>query len=386
MFSSRPLASLASVALLIAGCAQGGLGRGASQEHQASPAHLQSLLQQVPAGGTAGAASPDGAITGGETTRESVEFTFNAFGDSGWAGTHISQPRYQSGFRKAYLQFDASKALMGDINYINWETSVGKVCTSFWSPPSRSTYAFLTRPEELSDAVGLGFNLIGLANNHSYDCLRSPEGNGPLQTWYHVDQLRRQLNSQSRLALFSGVFKSPNDEAPSALVPTPSGDVPVRFLSAYVGGDASHCRAILCDKSLERYAASMASQPGLRVLALHSWDVSSHRRLQAILRSWIARGLVDVAIGSGPHVAESVTVFRSPKGSAVLATSLGNFIHPSLSSQPNNIVLRTAWAYDSKKRRLTLKSLRTTTVSCHAEKCKQIQTRSYAVPQLSRAG
>ncbi|MFM9104752.1 MAG: hypothetical protein ACKOPS_26970 [Cyanobium sp.] len=60
-----------------------------------------------------------------------------------------------------------------------------------------------------------------------------------------------------------------------------------------------HCRHIICDKGLEQYQAKLANQRGLRVLALHSWDKGSHARLKAILQSWLQRGLVDVAIGSG---------------------------------------------------------------------------------------
>ena len=373
-----------SAASIVAGCAQGGLGQGSPPANRSSSDVLQSLLQAVPQGvsGSSGL-EENGTLLAANSGAQEVDFTFNAFGDAGWADTHVARPGYGSGFKKAYLRFDPKKSLIGDINYINWETSVGRVCSSFWSPASGSTYAFLTRPEELKDAVGLGFNLIGLANNHSYDCLSSPEGNGPLQTLGHINQLRHQLQSSKQTALFSGVFQSPDQEAPAVLMPTPAGEVPVRFLSAYVGGDASHCRFILCDKGLERYAKSMATQPGLRVLALHSWDPSSHRRLQSTLRSWIARGLVDVAIGSGPHVAERVAVLSAPRGSAVLATSLGNFIHPSLASQPNNIVLRTAWKYDAGANSLRLRSLRATTVACRADMCRQTQTKSYTLPQPS---
>jgi len=309
-----------------------------------------------------------------------ITFSFNAFGDAGWANSHVSKPPYQQGFKTAYQRFDPQKRLIADLNYINWETSVGNVCNSFWSPPSNSTYAFLTRPEELADAVDIGFNIVGLANNHSYDCLKSPEGNGPLQSYSHIAKLKQNLLSRNAAALFSGVFLLPDSESPALVMPIRNKQVPTRLLSAFVGGDEAHCRHMVCDKSIERYAASMASYGGLRILALHSWDPSSHQKLKVILRSWLSRGLVDVAIGTGPHVAEDVNVIKTPRGYGILATSLGNFIHPSLASQPNNVVLQTTWSFDKIRQRLRLDTAKTTKVSCDGEVCRQGLTRIYVVP------
>lgn len=309
-----------------------------------------------------------------------VTFSFNAFGDSGWADTHVFRPTYRQGFKRAYQRFDPERRLIADLNYINWETSVGNVCNAFWSSPSGSTYAFLTRPEELSDAVATGFNVIGLANNHTYDCLSSPEGNGPLQSYRHIARLKQKLEASSSAALFSGVFQFPESEASSLMMPVSRGKVPVRLISAYVGGDVAHCRHMVCDMAIERYAKSMKSHAGLRVLALHSWDASSHQRLKVILRNWLSRGLVDVAIGSGPHVAESVAVVQTPRGPGVMATSLGNFIHPSLSAQPNNIVLQTTWSFDASLQRLRLDKVGTTTVACDGGACRQGGSRRYLVP------
>jgi hypothetical protein len=366
---------LLSSGLLAVGCTQNDVGK--AESDLVSRTLIESkLTPQLNRSAVTAQSSPEDQV---------VTFSFNAFGDSGWADTHVPTPVYQQGFKRAYQRFDPQKRLIADINYINWETSVGSVCSAFWSPPSGSTFAFLTRPEELVDAVAIGFNIVGLANNHSYDCLRSPEGNGPLQSYDHVARLKQDLQRRGVSALFSGVFQSSDSESPALTMQVGKGQVPVRFLSAYVGGDAQHCRQIVCDKAIERYAGSMASHAGLRILALHSWDPSSHQRLKAILRSWLSRGLVDVAIGSGPHVAEAVAVVKTPRGSGVLATSLGNFIHPSLSSQPNNVVLQTTWSFDPARQRLRLDQARTTTVGCDGEVCRQGATRSYAVPTSGAA-
>lgn len=304
-----------------------------------------------------------------------ITFSFHAFGDSGWAQTHVSRPAYNQGFQRAYRQFDPNRSLLGDVNYINWETSVGQTCDAFWSAPSSSTYAFLSRPEDLVDAIRLGFNLVGLANNHSFDCLRSAEGLGPLQTYGHLEAIRRQFAPPAALPLFSGVFSEPDQEPASGTLRGRHGQqIPVSFLSAYVGGDPNHCRNIVCDQDLEQYQEKLTNQRGLRVLALHSWDKGSHGRLKAILQSWLQQGRVDVAIGSGPHIAEDVRVVTTPRGAGVLATSLGNFIHPSLARQPYNIALLTNWRLHPASGRVQLLQARRTIIGCDAETCRKGRT------------
>jgi len=304
-----------------------------------------------------------------EQTLGAISFTFSAFGDAGWADSHVSKPVYRGGFKRAYNSFDPKHQLLGDLNYINWETSVGNICSAFWARPSHSTYAFLTPPQELSDAISLGFNLIGLANNHSFDCLRSPEGIGPLQTASHITNLRNSGAASQNLPLFSGVFSAIPVSPDTSSFTVAGGSVPVHFLSAYVGGDAQHCRNMLCDSGLARYKKQMAAASGFRVLALHSWNPASHSRLKAILSAWLREGLVDAAIGTGPHIAEPVTIVKTTRGDRILATSLGNFIHPSLGAQPNNIALLSRWRYSTSTGAIMLESLKTVKASCRGGSC-----------------
>lgn len=313
----------------------------------------------------------------GSTTEGSVEFTFNSFGDSGWADTHSSPAIYKRSFLRAYQRFDPSGNLIGDLNYINWETSVGTSCTRFWSPKTPSTFAFLTHPQDLSDAISKGFNLVGLANNHSYDCLASPEGNGPRQTISHLNTLATAAKDSAQSLLISGVALNKSEQLAQGEMRTKEGSsIPISFMSAYVGGDKSHCTFILCDADLPRFKQKLSSAKGLRILALHSWDPSSHSRLKSILRSWLSAGVVDVAIGTGPHIAEKVDIIKTPRGARVLSTSLGNFIHPSLSPQPNNIVLKTAWSYDNPSSTLTLRAVTAVQVSCDGGVCHQGPSRA----------
>ncbi len=149
--------------------------------------------------------------------------------------------------------------------------------------------------------------------------------------------------------------------------------IPIIFASAYVGGNASHCKHILCTYDLEQLKNKFKNKKALRVLALHSWNKSTHAQLKQILRNWTSQGLVDLAIGSGPHIAETIEVVPTNDGNKVLATSLGNFIHPSLAAQSNNSVLTTRWKY-TKNQTFQLLEAKNIKVSCDGGECRQVNT------------
>ncbi len=310
-------------------------------------------------------ASPEAKITKATKSPASIEFSFTAFGDSGWANTHKGRPVYTGGFTKSFNRFDNNQVTLGDINYINWETSVGKQCDKFWSKQTPSTFAFLTHPQELEDTIKLGFNVIGLANNHTFDCLRSPEGNGPIQTYNYISKFR-QANKN---IAFSGVFKTETQEPVMLSIKLEQGDVPITFLSAYVGGYQGHCSNITCTLNLSKYKPSFKDTKRLRILALHSWNKSSHNQLKTILRSWVKNNLVDIAIGTGPHIAEKIEIVNTSNGKRIIATSLGNFIHPSLSRQSNNSVLQSKWNFNPRSSKFNLLSAEEIKASCDGESC-----------------
>ena len=83
----------------------------------------------------------------------------------------------------------------------------------------------------------------------------------------------------------------------------------------------------------------------------------------------IRENLVDIAIGSGPHVEERIEVIRTKHGNKILATSLGNFIHPSLSGQANNVALQAKWNYDEKLKRFDLLKVNAVKISCDGGSC-----------------
>ncbi|WP_338441712.1 CapA family protein [Synechococcus elongatus IITB4] len=295
------------------------------------------------------------------------EFTLTAVGDSGWTRSHQRINRYQKGFRQAYFQFDPKRQYLGDLNYLNWETSVGIQCDQFWAPPTDQTFAFVTHPQELRDAIDLGFNLIGLANNHSFDCLRSPEGQGVNQTLKYLQDIQEKA---SQPLVLSGVRQSSQVQPKAQQFSLPNGQISVLMISAYVGGDRNYCQKVICASHLNRYQALLKQHRGLRILALHSWNPASHAQLKRILQRSLQQGLIDVGIGSGPHIAERVEIVSTPRGPGIYASSLGNFIHPSLMAQPYNLMLSSRWSYQPDQQQLKLQSVTTLEISCTPSTCQ----------------
>lgn len=77
--------------------------------------------------------------------------------------------------------------------------------------------------------MAIGFNIIGLAYNHRYDFLSSPEDKVTSQPYGHVARLKQGLQTRGAAALFSGVFKSPDSESPDLMMPVAKGQVAQRL-------------------------------------------------------------------------------------------------------------------------------------------------------------
>ena len=60
-----------------------------------------------------------------------------------------------------------------DVNFLNFESTLTRSCTKFADKP----FAFASPPEALAQFAAWGFNLMSLANNHTFDCVDpAPEG------------------------------------------------------------------------------------------------------------------------------------------------------------------------------------------------------------------
>lgn len=266
-------------------------------------------------------------------------------GDSAFAATHESPPR-AAGFGAALDAFDSNgAAYRGDLSFINFETVLGDGCESFAKPyiPGQS-YAFISRPDNLKQAILHGFNLIGFANNHTRDCNRTNAGISGVDSTLRV---ATQATADAR-ALWSGVSADAAKRSPSIGSFSIKGrEVKVAFASVYLGVDSGS--QIPCAADAEALMKAMKdADVDLRILALHSVDESNQAALAKLGAAFVETWGGDVVYGSGPHVWRPARVLRKPNGSTgVVFESVGNFLHPGLATQTKNYVGRALFDVES---------------------------------------
>lgn len=268
-------------------------------------------------------------------------------GDSGMALTYkqplnLQDPLPEGGkanFGEWLDKLDSTgKSYRGDLSFINWETVVGQRCNKFRGRPSRSSYAFVSHPYNLIDAYRRGFNLIGLANNHSWDCPVGENGvHGTLVSAQYMNLLTKQEPANW---IWHGV-NYPQQKA-VALVKTfmiEGKPIRVAFSSLYLGGA---CTNITCIQDKNAVLRSLRdANADIRILAMHSWNSTTQNDLVATGKNFIANYNGDIVFGHGPHVWKPVTIVTAKSGKkGVMFESLGNFIHPNLAPKQKDMIGR----------------------------------------------
>lgn len=261
-------------------------------------------------------------------------FDVRGVGDSAWSRTHQQDP-IAAEFGKALDRFDATgNAYRGHATYINWETVVGERCETFDSvyTPGKS-YAFVSRVDNLKQAMDRGFNLVGLSNNHSRDCT-SP--NGETMTATATAALADAKHQ------FHGVGDPgrKNDVRITTLV-AQGKSIRVAFGSLYLGSRRACTGSVCANDKRALFENLRSAAADLRVVAIHSMDSKTQDELVNAGIEFVKSYDGDVVFGSGPHVWKPVRVVRKQSGKAgVVFESLGNFLHPSLAAQQKNYIGR----------------------------------------------
>ena len=256
-------------------------------------------------------------------------------GDSGWAKTHQSTP-IAAELGKALDRFDATgHAYKAHVSFLNWETVVGDSCPRFANvySPGKS-YAFLSRPENLTQAYDRGFNLVGLSNNHSRDCA---DPIGEAMTVRSTAQVARA----GVLSHGVGVDAATKTQVKVETLRAAGGNVRVAFGSIYFGSARSCALAVCANDKAALFKSLREAEADLRIVAIHSMDPGTQAEAVNAGIEFVRDFKGDVVFGHGPHVWMPVRVVRkSGGGKGVVFESLGNFLHPSLAAQPKNFIGR----------------------------------------------
>lgn len=224
----------------------------------------------------------------------------------------------------------------GHLSFINWESVVGTQCDHFPGEPGPLSYAFVSDPQNLLDARLRGFNLVGLANNHSQDCASAPDSvKGTRRSAEWMAELQRALSADW---LWHGVGEQNTVRVRTLAL----GDrvVRVAFASLYVAN--KQCPFAVCGAARETVLRSMEhARADLRILSLHSWNAETQRQLVRTGEAFLRDYKGDIVFGHGPHVWRDVRIIESASGEpGVLFHSLGNFLHPELAAERKNLIGR----------------------------------------------
>jgi Bacterial capsule synthesis protein PGA_cap len=230
------------------------------------------------------------------------------------------------------------KSYRGDLSLINWESAVGQYCNQFRGQPSSSSYTFVSHPINIAEAYRRGFNLIGLANNHSWDCPVGEKGvHGALVSATYMESLTKQISANW---LWHGVGNDLQKTTAQVKTMTVKGKpIKIAFASLYLG---SACTNITCVSDENKVLQSLRdADADLRIISIHSWDEASQQHLVATGTKFIRDYRGDIVFGHGPHEWKPVNIIQSNSGKkGVMFESLGNFIHPSLSAKRKDLIGR----------------------------------------------
>lgn len=258
-------------------------------------------------------------------------------GSSAWTAIRAPQAP-PSEVNLVLKKFDPQKkVLKGDLSFINWESGIAKDCSNY----ARGDAPFLSNPLAIAEAAEYGFNLFGLANDHSEDCAvsKDPDNNpvsGPVATARFVSKLAEQKN-----ALWHGVGPANTVSAPAVKSFSLKGRL-VNVIFGSVALSNQDCAETSCRNQVTTLLSQMRTTPGdLRILAIHTQGISTFDEGKNLAERFVREFSGDVVFASGPHTWAGVKVIeKATGGHGVVFHSLGNFLHNQVAPNPNNMIGR----------------------------------------------
>ncbi len=205
----------------------------------------------------------------------------------------------------------------------------------------------MSHPDNVVKVHEKGFNLVGLANNHTRDCPKSDNGeNGALVSAKYMEKLTEELQANW---LWHGVGTQKTARVKTFDIK--GRKIKVAFANIYMAqGD---CTYVTCQTDELTVLRSLRdADADIRILAIHSWNTQTHKQLLNTGVKFIQYYNGDIVLGGPHHVELELRIVESlndKKG--VMFESLGNFIHPSLGSSNNHIIGRVLFDVDTLKLR-----------------------------------
>lgn len=177
-------------------------------------------------------------------------------------------------------------------------------------------------PSAASGLAEAGVDVVGLANNHSYDqraigmarTIEALDRAGVVAVGAHADEARAHGHRVIERHGVRVAFLSYTERINGG----PGGRPPAAYVASLRNGEDRLEEAL-------RAARNEADVVVLGVHWSHDFIESPRRGQRERAERWIEAG-ADLILGTGPHVLQRVERLPSPRGEAVVAYSLGNLV------------------------------------------------------------
>ncbi|MFM9938560.1 MAG: CapA family protein [Hyphomicrobiaceae bacterium] len=216
----------------------------------------------------------------------------------------------------------------GDLNFANLETAVTE--RNDLRAESK-TFNFRSHPEGVRHIVGIGFNLLSTANNHSMDF----GAVGAIDTVNHLDRIQ----ATGRLKAHAGLGRNREEAGRAHVVEVADSKVAFSAVGIVTGGFPHHRAADnrpgqMAYQSPEDFADVTRrladATAAYRILSVHhgierqvQTDATALRKLRH--EAVLGRG-IDLVIGHHAHVVQGVEIVNG----RLIFYGLGNFLHPGM--------------------------------------------------------
>lgn len=259
------------------------------------------------------------------------EVDIRAFGDSGYIGGLGIYAAPSDGWVKTRLK-SVEALRSSDVNFLNLEGSLTRSCSRFAEKP----FAFAIAPEALHEFASWGFNLMGLANNHSLDCLDPAPGRETVAALQAALTTFPNLQVHGVASSFTALATRP------ALLTVKGVKLGMTALKAWGNGRKSTIGNL--DNRADLMTHLAKADVDVRILSLHGGIENSRHPTDVVMgiaREFIANYNGDIVFAHHPHKSQGFEVVTKRDGRVgVIFYSLGNGLHNGLSAAGDGLAVR----------------------------------------------
>lgn len=253
-----------------------------------------------------------------------------AVGDSAFVAGNAEFGAPPAGWVERHLE-NLESLRSPDVNFLNLEGAVTRSCKRFYDKP----FMFAVSPDTVVQFARWGFNLIGLANNHTQDCQDPSSASEAAKA---QDLVRKDVPGIA----MHGVAADLEHLTVPAILTVKGVRIGMVSIKAWPGGKADNMGNF--DNRHELLRALRDADVDVRILSLHGGTESArhpHAAVIELAREFIARYGGDLVFAHHPHVIQGIELLQKPDGrAAAIFYSLGNHLHDGLSEKGDGMMAR----------------------------------------------